>query len=50
MNLIQPYVLEISKAAKPASHHQIPRNSRPGSPHFDGNDIPQYGKNNLWFL
>lgn len=20
------------------------------APHFDGNDIPQYGKNNLWFL
>lgn len=20
------------------------------APHFDGDDIPQYGKNNLWFL
>jgi hypothetical protein len=20
------------------------------APHFDGNEIPQYGKNNLWFL
>lgn len=48
--LIQQNVLEIRKATKLTSNIKYLEKVAQIFPHFEGNKLPDFGKNNLWFL